>query len=57
MWKSGGYLKKVTKRTFKHPELNLSGNFVYVGLNEVLFTHYHHNKDIRVPLTIAGGGF
>ncbi len=57
MWKSGGYLKKVTKRTFKHPELNLSGNFVYVGVNEVLFTHYHHNKDIRVPLTIAGGGF
>ena len=57
LWKSGGYLKKITKRSFKHPEVNLGGNFIYLGLNEALFTHYHHNKDINVPLTIAGGKF
>jgi len=55
VWKSGGFLKKISKRSFKMPVLNLGSNYTYIGVNQALFTHYHKNKAIRVPANLAIG--
>ena len=55
VWKSGGFLKKINKRSFKMPVLNLTSNYTYVDVNKALFTHYHSNKGICVPSNLALG--
>lgn len=53
--KSRMFKKKILKRSFKMPVLDLSNNFTYVGVNKALFTHYHTKNIISVPGNLAVG--